>query len=264
MVKWMKQRLRFHEEHKFISLKKEPETSQIKYKGQLVSIPNENLVDSLENCVQIENVYPRRLINLREKKGGKLSDEVVTKGEKVKVLKVDPQDLDTTGNVKWYQVEKDGKEYYLSGQYVETSKELALTDYTSSISYSTYWDAYYGENYSKDAYIDQIDYKPQEVPNYENNPLREDINAVHVSLEKLVENKDYYMNLNDTTGINSLAIEIKGDGGSIFYDSDVPEDYLPNPSEATSSSLMSKDELSSLFKELQDDGFLCHRARRYF
>ena len=46
------------------------ETSQIKYKGQLVSIPNENLVDSLENCVQIENVYPRRLINLREKKGG--------------------------------------------------------------------------------------------------------------------------------------------------------------------------------------------------
>ena len=44
------------------------ETSQIKYKGQLVSIPNENLVDSLENCVQIENVYPRRLINLREKK----------------------------------------------------------------------------------------------------------------------------------------------------------------------------------------------------
>lgn len=140
------------------------ETSQIKYKGQLVSIPNENLVDSLENCVQIENVYPRRLINLREKKGGKLSDEVVTKGEKVKVLKVDPQDLDTTGNVKWYQVEKDGKEYYLSGQYVETSKELALTDYSSSISYSTYWDAYYGENYSKDAYIDQIDYKPQEVP----------------------------------------------------------------------------------------------------
>lgn len=63
------------------------------------------------------------------------------------------------------------------------------------------------------------------------------------------------MNLNDTTGINSLAIEIKGDGGSIFYDSDVPEDYLSNPSEATSSSLMSKDELSSLFKELQDDGF---------
>lgn len=232
------------------------ETSQIKYKGQLVSIPNENLVDSLENCVQIENIYPRRLINLREKKGGKLSDEVVTKGEKVKVLKVDPQDLDTTtGNVKWYQVEKEGKEYYLSGQYVETNKELALTDYSSSISYSTYWDAYYGENYSKDAYIDQIDYKPQEVPNYENNPLREDINAVHVSLEKLVENKDYYMNLNDTTGINSLAIEIKGDGGSIFYDSDVPEDYLSNPSEATSSSLMSKDELSSLFKELQDDGF---------
>ena len=44
------------------------ETSQIKYKGQLVSIPNENLVDSLENCVQIENVYPRRLINLREKR----------------------------------------------------------------------------------------------------------------------------------------------------------------------------------------------------
>ena len=70
-----------------------------------------------------------------------------------------------------------------------------------------------------------------------------------LSLEKLVENKDYYMNLNDTTGINSLAIEkSKGDGGSIFYDSDVPEDYLSNPCEATSSSLMSKDELSSLFK----------------
>lgn len=232
------------------------ETSQIKYEGQLVSVPNENLVDSIEDCVQIENVYPRRLLNLRKEKDGSLSDAIVKKGEKVKVLKVDPDDLDTTtGNVKWYQVEKDGQKYYLSGQYVETSKELALTNYSSSISYSTYWDAYYGENYSKNAYIDQVDYKPQEVPNYKNNPLKENVNSVHVYLENLIKNKQYYMDLNDTTGINSLVVEVKGDGGYIFYESDVPKKYLSDPDEATNSAITSKDELSDLFKELQDDGF---------
>lgn len=230
--------------------------SKVRYNNQTIDIPNENLVDTLEECVKIENVYPRRLVNLREKKNGKLSETVVEKGEKVKVVKVDPDDLNTeTGVVQWFQVEKDNKMYYLSGQYVETSKELATKNYAETITYSTYWDEYYGENYSKDAYIDQVDYKPNTITEYENNPLRTDINAVHVSLEYLIENKTYYLSLKDTTGINALAVELKGDGGYLFYESDVVDEYLSDPSEAQTNTLVNKEELSNLFKEFQDAGF---------
>lgn len=236
--------------------KKDREISKIKYEGQILNVSNEHLADSLEECVQTDAVYPRRLVNLRKKKDGKLSNKVVKKGEEVKVLKVDPEDLDTkTGMVKWYHVSKDGKEYFLSGQYVETSEELALKEYADTITYSTYWNEYFGENYSHDAYIEQVDYKPQKVANYKNNPLRTDINSVHVSLEHLIDYKDYYMSLKDTTGINSLVVELKGDGGLLFYDSDAVNDYLSDPSLALEGSLMSKEELANLFKEFQNAGY---------
>lgn len=240
-----------------VSVKKqEKKTSIIKYEGKEITISNENLVNTLEESIQVDVVYPRRLVNLREKKGGKLSDEVVTKGEKVKVVDIDIEDWDeNTGYINWYKIKKNKKTYYLSGQYVETDKSLVDSNYAQGIQYSTYWDEYYGEGYSKDAYIDQIDYKPQKVVEYQDNPLRTDINAVHISLENLINNKDYYINLKDTTRINALVVEVKGDSGAIFYDSQVAKEYLSNPEKALDSSLISLQELSNLFEELQDKGF---------
>lgn len=232
------------------------EVSKIKYQGELIPIDNKHLVDDLEDCVQVDYIYPRRLVNLRSKKDGVLSNTIVKKGEKVKVLHVDPSDLDVnTGIIDWYQVEKNHKKYFIRGQYVETNKKLATKNYAENIQYSTYWDFYYGDSYSKDAYIDQVDYKPQTMHEYEDNPIKKDINSVHVNLEYLLANKDYYLNLAKETGINSLTVELKGDGGYLFYQSEVAEKYLKKPKEATANALLSIKELKKLFKEFQDQGF---------
>lgn len=234
----------------------EEDQSSFRYEGTLITLDNSYLKDSVEECLVIDNVYPRRLVNLREKKDGTLSEEIVKKGEEVRVVQIDPDDLDTqTGEIAWYKVEKDGKEYWLNGKYVETSEDLATKTWVENITYSTYWDEYYGEGYSKDAFLTQIDYKPTKNHNYENNPMLENCNAVHVSLEYLIKYKDYYLNLSKETGINAYVVELKGDSGYVWYQSEVLNDYLKDPEEALQGSLCSLDELQDLIEEFQDAGY---------
>ncbi len=76
-------------------------------------------------------------------------------------------------------------------KHVETDKDLSTKNWNTDITYSTYWDEYYGEGYSKDAYIDQIDYKPTQTVEYEDNSLLTNCNAVHISLENMIQNKEY-------------------------------------------------------------------------
>ncbi len=230
--------------------------SRVEYQGHVFSVSNTVLASSLEECVDVDYVYPRRLLNLYENKNGELSDTVVTKSEQLKVVKADVKDLNTsTGNIRWYQIEKNNKKYWISGNYVETSKSASKKNYASSITYSTDWDEFFGKGYSKKAYIDQVDYKPQSKRVYENNSIQPNINSIHVSLENLVNDKDYYLSLNQTTGINSITVELKGDGGPIFYDSEVVRSYLKNPEDALQASLMTKKELADLMKEFQDHGY---------
>lgn len=238
-----------------LSEKKEKE-STFQYEGMQISLDNRYLKNTLEECIQIDTVYPRRLINLREKKDGPLCDEIVKKGESVQVTKVDLDDLDqTTGEIRWYQIEKDGKKYWLNGKYVETDKDLATKNWNTDITYSTYWDEYYGEGYSKDAYIDQIDYKPTQTVEYEDNSLLTNCNAVHISLENMIQNKEYYLNLNKETGVNAYVVELKGDAGYLWYDSKAADEYLNDPKQAKSNVLASMDELKDLIKEFQDQGY---------
>lgn len=230
--------------------------SVVRYEGDEFTLNNKYLAKSLDDCVEVSYVYPRRLLNLQTDKAGKLSDTIVKKGEKVKVVSVDTDDLDTsTGTIRWYEVEKNGKKYWLSGLYAETNKKAAVKDYSNDVIYSTYWDEYYEEGYSKKAYINEIDYKPQKARNFENNKLKSNINSVHVSLQNLINNKDYYMSLKDDTGINSLTVELKGDGGTMFYESDVVKNYMDDPSDALNTAIISKDGLADLMKEFQDAGF---------
>ena len=238
-----------------LSEKKENESS-FQYEGMQITLDNSYLKNTLEECIQIDTIYPRRLLNLREKKDGPLCDKVVKKGEEVHVSKIDIDDLDTTtGEIRWYQIEKDGHKYWVNGKYVETDKDLATKNWNTNITYSTYWDAYYGDGYSKDAYIDQIDYKPTQTANYTDNPLLENCNAVHVSLENMIQNKDYYLNLNKETGINAYVVELKGDAGYLWYDFKAADEYLSDPQQAKSNALVTIKELKALFKEFQEQGY---------
>lgn len=232
------------------------ESSKILYDGQVFTVPNENLTTSLEKAIHCDYVYVRRLFNLQHNKHGKLSKTVAKKGEKLKVVSISTKDYDEkTGDIKWYRVQKNHKKFWIAGAHVETTKKAAMENYAQDIIYSTYWDDDYGKGYSKDAYVSQMDYKPQEKVRYKDNPLRSDINSLHVSLSNLKNHKKYYLGLKKKTGINSFTIELKGDGGNLFYDSKIPEKYLKKPSEALSASIMSQSELKALIKEFQDAGY---------
>lgn len=230
--------------------------SEVAYNDISFEVDNDQLANSLEEAVQADYVYPRRLFNLQINKHGKLSNTVVHKGEKLKVVRVDTKDLDTkTGTVAWYKVKKNKKTYWISGTHVETSEKAAQKNYGSGITYSKYWDDYYGKGYSKDAYIDQIDYKAEKKYRYKDNPIRTDINAVHVSLDNLAKHKKYYKSLNDKTGINAIVVELKSDDGRLAYQSEVPKDYLSKPKEALQTATLSTRDVKKLIKEYQDDGY---------
>ena len=230
--------------------------STIRYDGNEFQIDNEYLVSSLDECVQIKYVYPRRLVNLRKEKNGELSDKIVKKGEQVEVVSVSGKDLDLeTGAVKWYQVSKGKKTYWLSGYYVETSEELALQNHANAVVYSTFWDQFYGEDYSKDAYINQVDYKPFLQSTYEDNPIIPNINAMHTNLESLMKNKEYFLSLKDNSDINALVVEVKSDEGILWYKSNVPKKYMDDPSICLSYTVANRSEMRKTFKEFQDAGY---------
>lgn len=118
---------------------KKETSSIISYDHYKYKVKNTHLVKTLDDAIQTDYVYCRRLVNLQNEKGGKLSKVVVKKGEKVKVLSVDKEDWNqNTGQVNWYKVSKNKKTYYLNGVYAESTKNAALKNYGNNIPYSTY------------------------------------------------------------------------------------------------------------------------------
>ena len=231
--------------------------SVIEYQDMEIKMPNENLADSLEEVVDIPTVYPRKTFPLFEEKGSiALSDLSADKGEALKVLSISPSDLDpVTGEIAWIEVEKDGQPLWIPGTWVETTRDLAMKEYGSDIQYNPVYDQVYEDGWSKDAYISQADMKGSTKKNYEDNPLRSDIAAVHITLENLVKHKDEILALKDRTSLNALVVALKGPDGQLWYESDVPQDYFNDPSAPLQHPLMSKDELKDLFRELKQQGF---------
>ena len=234
---------------------KQEHSSIIIYNHDKLKVKNSNLANSFDEATHLDYVYCRRLVNLREEKGGKLSKVIVKKGEKVKVESIDQKDWDKdTGQMRWYKVKKQNKTYYLSGAYVESSRKLALKKYDQAISYSTYWDDYYKDGYSKDAYASQIDYKPIKKEIYKENSMPKHVKSVHVSMDNFINNQEYIEKLKN---INTIIVETKNDEGSVLYASDVCKDYLSDPSLAIENAMISKKDLTKIIKEYKKKGFYC-------
>ena len=241
-----------------VTVKKKGDTiSVVEYLDMEIKMPNENLADSLEEVVEIPVVYPRKTTPLFQEKGSvELSDKTAKKGEALKVLSISPADLDpVTGEIAWIEVEKDGEPLWIPGTWTETTEELALKDYGTDIQYNPVYDQVYGEGWSKDAYISQADLKGSVKKNYEDNPLRSDISAVHITLENLIRHKNEIIDLKNRTNLNALVVAPTGPDGQLWYDSDVPQDYFNDPSAPLAHPLMSKEELKDLFTELKQQGF---------
>lgn len=231
------------------------EQAEVEFNGEKLTVPASHLAKTLEECVDTPYVYPRRLINLFDEKDGKLTTESASKGEQLEVVNVSTNDLDpTTGIVKWYEITKNDKRYWVPGAWVETNEKRALRNYGTNVSYTTDWNEYYGKDHSKDAYIDQIDYKPMIKPAYDDNVMPETVNAYHVSMENFISNQQELLALKDHTSINALVVEFKTDDGIVCYESSVPEKYLKDPSAAISPQI-TIEQLEKDFERFEKAGY---------
>lgn len=232
------------------------EKTKVSYKDAVLTIPNENLSETKLDCVDYEYVYPRRMLNLRNNKEGSLSDQVVQKGEELKVVSALASDLNPeNGRIAWFEVEKDGQNFYIPGGLVETTAENAMKDYGTDLKYNAVYDNTFYDGYSQWAYIDQNDFKGLESVSYPDNPIREDLRGIHLTLENLIKNKEELKKFGRESGVNTLVVGLKGLDGKLFYDSEVPAEYFSDTSEVLSNPLISKQGLKDLVAEMKNAGF---------
>lgn len=219
-----------------------------------LAVSQDHLVDNQNQVVLTDKVYARLLVNLRESKNGDVTDQVLERYEAVDVKSIDYENdfHSDTGEVDGYTITKDGHDYYVLSRYVEESLELAKKDYSGSIAYSTYWDGVFEKGYSKETYIDSIDYKPVDKMNYEDNPLKGNINAVHVGMSLLSKQSDDLIDLCKESGINALVLEIKNDVGCIAYQSESVKKYLKDTSQAFHQA-MDKEEMKKLIEKYKKE-----------
>lgn len=231
-------------------------TSKVSYNGTLLEVPNENLASSLSEVVDIEYIYPRKTVTLRTERGGPFSDVSVAKGEALKVVSVKTGDLDPdTGEIAWFEVEKNDEIYYVAGTNMETTKKNALKVYAEGLQFTPIYDSLFGDDYSQEAYINAPDFRGSSQPNFEDNPLPDNVQAVHINLDLLASEIDDLIELKNTTGLNAVVIALKGVDGKLFYESEVPAEYLNDPDAALSSAVLTKQQTIDLIKRLHNEGF---------
>lgn len=65
-----------------------------------------------------------------------------------------------------------------------------MKQYGTDLKYNAVYDNTFYDGYSQWAYVDQNDFKGMESINYSDNPIRENLRGVHVTLENLIKNKE--------------------------------------------------------------------------
>lgn len=212
-------------------------------------LPMENMAEDFQNVVTNQTVTANMLVNLRLDRDLDITDQCLKKDETVQVVSVNMErDFNEDGTVDGYMVSKDGKTYYLSNFYT-------LIDHTDkdAIYYSTFYDRWFGEGYSKKTYIDELTYLPVDRTEFKNKPLKKDARALHIGMSKAYEEKDYLINLCKETGIDTLVLEIKSDDGNLIFESETAKKYLKDPTKAQRMA-MSKDTFQTMVEDYKAQG----------
>lgn len=210
----------------------------------------ENITEDYQQVVTNPTVTSNMIVNLREDRSKPITDVIVKKGEEIKVHAVNMErDFNKEdGSVDGYMIEKDGKPYYLNALF--TQSEMANKD---GIYYSTFFDDWYGKGYSKKTYIDDLTYLNVDRSEFEGKPFKKDARAVHVGMSLVYDQQDYLIDLCNTTGIDTLVLEIKADDGRLIFQSDTAKQFLKDQSVAERTSV-SKEEFAKIVEKYHENG----------
>lgn len=214
------------------------EYCQFIYDDTTYYISESYLVEDRKDCVRETQVYA-----LRDHALTNSYDDFKISGwvKKKELLNVSSyHELLDDGTVDYYEINNTG---YISSKYV--ANEYYETAYDSSI----YADVYYGMAGSP---MD-IDYYPKEELNFEDNVMPDQVNALYINAESVIDADEYIEIARSSEGINAFVVDIKDCyvDTQLAYNSPIALEYAPSTSNIPNSFETYKTNL----KKLKDAGY---------
>lgn len=197
---------------------------KVKYNDKEAYISISNIAESRDKVRQEETVYVTHFTHLRDKEYGNLKEPVYYGKE----LKVIGGDIQSDGEIKWYQVEYNEEPRYILNKYVSVDKPgPKKTVFPAPFEY--------------------LEYLERELKDYPSNPRRDDVKAIYVQ-GGLAWNIDKYIALTKETGVNAIVVDIKDDNGRLLFNVPGAEKYAGD----VNSKAHIKD-IESFMKKLKDN-----------
>jgi hypothetical protein len=198
---------------------------KVKYNDKEAYISISNIAESRDKVRQEETVYVTHFTHLRDKEYGNLKEPVYY-GEELKVI---GGDIQSDGEIKWYQVEYNEEPRYILNKYVSVDKPgPKKTVFPAPFEY--------------------LEYLERDLKDYPGNPRRDDIKAFYVSGPMASTNIDKYINLVKKTEANALVVDIKHDSGRLLFEVPGAEKYAKDANKNT----LVKD-INTFMKKLKDN-----------
>ena len=97
------------------------------------------------------------------------------------------------------------------------------------------------------------DYLNVDRSEFEGKPFKKDARAVHVGMSLVYDQQDYLIDLCNTTGIDTLVLEIKADDGRLIFQSDTAKQFLKDQSVAERTSV-SKEKFAKIVEKYHENG----------
>lgn len=165
----------------------------------------ENLVSNQEKVVLENNIFVRTPTTILDTIENSKINGFAGKGEELQVLGY--KDLQNDGTVSTYKVKLGDIEGYIYSEYTTFTKEESLKNYQAEIYdpiHSKIKNTYDGGD------AIELDFYPNEKPNFENNVMPESVYALYLNCgSSTINNIDAYIEFAKTTKINAFVVDIK-------------------------------------------------------
>ena len=208
------------------------------YDGTEYYILENELCEERKDCVREKELYALRDHVLTEAYDDFHISGWVKKKDRLEVTSY--HELREDGTVDFYEINGQG---FISEEYV--AKEYYETAYDPSV----YADVFSGMAGSATL----IDYYPKQIPEFENNVMPEQVNALYINAEAVSAADEYIRIAQETPGINAFVIDIKDCDvdTQLGYRSPVAMEYAPSTENIPNSFETYRDNL----RKLKDAGY---------
>lgn len=219
---------------------------KVKYDGKEYYINEDNLVNNENEVVKEKERYVRTSVTIYTQKDDYKITNFAKKGSKLDVVGFDKIKKD--GNVNKYKIKYEGSEGWVYSKYLVSTSEKASENYNENNVYDIHKDRKYTGRELYGGKASNLDYYPNEKPNFEDNPLQKEAKTMYLN-SGVIGNIDAYLQIATTNGVNAIVVDIKD--GVLGYPSEVAKEYSPT---AYANAINSIESYKSAIKKIKDAG----------